>query len=90
MIVYEPLKDFIVIERAVAKGSKVVIPGSSEPASDDIFEVIKVGPGDDEHPQFLKPGELICLIGYINTFSFKGEKVILGRARDVMCIIKEE
>lgn len=89
MIEFEPIKDFVVLERASTKGSKIALPDAAEPVSDDIFEVIRVGPGDDEHPQFLKPGDKICLTGYINTFTYKGVKVILGRARDVMAIVKE-
>lgn len=90
MIVFEPVKDFLVLERASSRGSKIALPDASEACSDDIFEVVRVGPGSEEYPQFLTPGDKICLTGYINTFSYKGEKVILGRARDVMAIIKDE
>ena len=90
MIKFVPIKDFILIERAMTKGTALVMPDKAEPVSDDIFEVIAVGPGDETNPQFLKVGDKICLTGYINTFSYKGEKAILGRARDVMAIIKEE
>jgi co-chaperonin GroES (HSP10) len=89
MIVFEPLQDYIVIERDMARGSKIALPDASEPASDDIFAVIRVGPGTEDNPQFLKPGDKVCLTGYINTFSFKGEKAILGRARDVIALVKE-
>ena len=89
MIEFEPIKDFIVIERASTKGSRIALPDASEPASDDIFEVIRVGPGDDEHPMFLKPGDKVALTGYINTFTYKGVKAVLGRARDVMAVIHE-
>jgi co-chaperonin GroES (HSP10) len=90
MIEFVPIKDFILLERAMTKGSKIMMPDKAEPVSDDIFEVIAVGPGDSEHNQFLKVGDVICLTGYINTFSYKGVKAILGRARDVMAIIKDE
>jgi len=89
MIEFEPIKDFLVLERASTKGSRIAIPDAAEASSDDIFVVIRVGPGDSEHNQFLKAGDLICLTGYITTFSYKGEKVILGRARDVMAVIHE-
>lgn len=89
MIVFEPVKDFMVLERAFARGSKITLPDQAEPVSDDIFEVVRVGPGYEDYPMFVKPGDLICLTGYINTFSYKGEKVTLGRARDVMAIIKD-
>ena len=90
MIKFEPVKDFIVIERLIGKGSKVVLPDSSEPVSDDIFEVLEVGPGDQDHEQFLKVGDIICLTGYINTFSYKGVKAILARARDVLAVVRED
>jgi co-chaperonin GroES (HSP10) len=90
MIKFEPIKDFMVLERASTKGSKIALPDASEPVSDDIFEVIRVGPGTEDYPMFLEPGDKICLTGYINTFSYKGERVVLGRARDVMALIKED
>lgn len=89
MIKFEPIKDFIRVERAIDKGSKLVMPDQVQATSDDVFRVLAVGPGDDEHPMFLKAGDLICIVGYINPFSYKGENVILARARDVMCLIKE-
>ena len=88
MVKFEPLKDFVVVERAITSKA-LVMPDSSEPTCDEIFRVISVGPGDEEHPQFLKVGDLICLVGYINTLTYKGTKVILARARDVMSIVKE-
>jgi co-chaperonin GroES (HSP10) len=90
VIKFVPIKDFILLERAMTKGSALVMPDKSEPVSDDIFEVLAVGPGDEEHPMFLNVGDKICLTGYINTFSYKGEKAILGRARDVMAVIHED
>jgi len=90
MIKFEPIKDFLVLERASTKGSKIALPDASEASSDDIFIVVRCGPGTDDYPMFLTPGDKICLTGYINTFSYKGEKVVLGRARDVMAIIKED
>jgi co-chaperonin GroES (HSP10) len=89
MITFNPTRDYIVIERAVqAKG--IVIPDKAEPVSDDVFYVVKVGPGTKDEPQLCKKGDLICLVGYINTFSYKGEKVILARSRDVICKINED
>jgi co-chaperonin GroES (HSP10) len=86
---FQPQKDYIIIERAVqAKG--IVLPDKAEPVSDDVFYVVKVGPGTKEDPQTVKAGDLVCIVGYINTFSYKGEKVILARARDIVCTIKED
>ena len=90
MIEFEPIKDFLLMERAATKGSRIALPDASEPVSDDIFVVIKVGPGDEDHPQFLEPGDKVCLTGYINTFSYKGVKAVLGRARDVMAVVHED
>ena len=90
MIRFEPVKDFIVIERVSSKNSRVLLPENSEPASDDIFEVILAGPGDQDHEQFLKVGDIVCLTGYITSFSYKNKKVVLARARDVMAIVKED
>lgn len=89
MIKFEPIKDFLVLERASTKGSVIALPDASEPASDDIFEVMRVGPGIEDYPMFLKVGDKVCLTGYITTFTYKGVKAILGRARDVMAIITE-
>ena len=89
MIVFEPIKDFLVLERAMAKGSKIALPDQSEPSSDDIFIIVRCGPGTEDYPMLLKPGDVVCLTGYINTFTYKGEKVILGRARDIMAVITE-
>ena len=90
MIEFIPVKDFLVLERALAKDSRIALPEASEAVSDDIFEVVRVGPGSEDYPQFLKVGDKICLTGYISTFSYKGVKVILGRARDVMAVITED
>jgi co-chaperonin GroES (HSP10) len=89
MVKFQPCSDYIIIERAVqAKG--IVLPDKAEPVSDDVFYVVSVGPGTKDDPQRCKPKDLICLVGYINTFSYKGEKVILARSRDVVCKIEEE
>jgi len=89
MIRFKPVNDYILIEKA-AKPSKIRLPDTSEPVSDDIFEVMDVGPGTDDYPQTLKIGDLVCLTGYINTFSFEGTKAILGRARDVLAVVTRE
>ena len=89
MIEFEPIKDFIVLEKASTKGSRIALPDATETSSDDIFEVTRVGPGTDDYPMFLKVGDKVCLTGYINTFTYKGVKAVLGRARDIMAIIHE-
>jgi co-chaperonin GroES (HSP10) len=89
-IEFVPLSDYIVVERAMTKGSAIQMPDNAEPVSDDIFVVVKAGPGDDSNPQKVKVGDKVCLTGYINMFSYKGAKCILGRGRDVVAIVKEE
>jgi len=88
MITFKPLSDYIVIERVMAKTS-IALPENSEACSDDIFEVVAVGSGDDEHPITVNIGDKVCLTGYINTYAYKGVKVILGRSRDVIAIVQD-
>ena len=90
MIKFQPVKDYIILERSISRKSALVMPDKADPVSDDIFEITAVGPGDQDNPQVYKVGDTICLIGYINTFSYKGEKVILARARDVAALVLEE
>jgi chaperonin GroES len=89
-ISFKPVKDMIVIEKA-AESKGIIFPDSSkEPVSDDVFYVVAVGPGTLDDPMTVEVGDLICLVGYINTFRYKGEKVVLARAKDVVAIIKED
>ncbi len=86
---FVPVKDYILIEPAY-KPKSLVMPSSTEPVSDEVFRVTAVGPGDEDNKQFLKVGDLVCLQGYITKYKYDDEVAIVGRARDVMCIIKEE
>jgi co-chaperonin GroES (HSP10) len=86
MAKFEPQGDWIIIERA-SQSKALVIPDKAEPVSDDVFQV--VGVGYEAVNKSVKCGDLVCIVGYINTFSYKGEKVILAKASDIVCKIKE-
>lgn len=94
---YDLEKDYMLLEKAVPKSKAgLIIPGSDkmlpgqEATTDDIFRVLQVGPGDSECKIKVKKGDLVFIIGYLTTTSYKGEKIILGRARDIAMKIKEE
>jgi co-chaperonin GroES (HSP10) len=84
---HEPQKDYMIVERVeVPKG--IILPEGNEPTSDEIFRVLKVGPGDGDYKPSIKKGDLVAIVGYINTVTYKGEKLILARAKDVILKIK--
>jgi co-chaperonin GroES (HSP10) len=86
---YRPLKDYIVVERAIDKGT-VVLPEKSDPASDEVFRVLAVGPGREGSVMDVSEGDLVCIVGYINTFNYKGTKAILARAAEVIAVVEEK
>ena len=85
MIRFNPVKDNIVIER-VSQSKGIVIPDKVDPVSDDVFVVVSTGPDCLR----VKPNDMVCIVGYINTFSHKGMKTIIAKESDVVCIITEE
>lgn len=88
---FEPLKDFLLVERALIKDYKnLVLPEEQTVSDTEVFVVIKKGPGDPDYPTgFINVGDMIAVVGYLNAVSYKGEKVLFVRARDVMTKIKE-
>ena len=90
-----PQKDYMVVERIIApKSGSLVLPETSEPTSDELFKVLDVGPGDYDYElkSYLTPlvqkGDIVALVGYITVVSYKGEKVTLAKARDVIAKVE--
>lgn len=86
---FEPQKDYMIIERLdIPKG--LILPGNSEPTADTIFKVIQVGPGEDDVKPVIKKGDVISINGYLITVDYKGKKIVMARARDVILKIVED
>ena len=87
---YEPQKGWMIVEREMApkKSSGLVLPEISDPTSDEVFRVIKVNDFEIGHLK-LKKGDLVALMGYIQSISYKGEKIILARQKDVIVKLGE-
>jgi co-chaperonin GroES (HSP10) len=81
---FNPVKDNIVIEK-VSQSKSIMLP-QTEAVSDDVFTVTSVGPDCTR----IKSGDMVCIVGYINTFSHKGIKTIIAKESDVVCVITEE
>jgi hypothetical protein len=76
------------------KGS-LFLPDNVDKTKDDsaVFIIIDIGPGTPDHPMKGKVGDIVMLEGALSVFTVKlpnGEKVVVGKNRDVAFILEEE
>lgn len=81
-----PQRGWMIIERDVSPKSQIVLPGNTETTSDEIFRVLQVNDFEVDHLK-IKKGDVVALAGYIHQISYKGEKVILARQKDVVLVL---
>ena len=83
-----PQKGWMIVEREL-QPKNIIIPENAEPASDEIYRVVKLNDFVVDHIK-LKEGDLVALVGYIHKVSYKGKMYILAHQKDVILKIKEE
>jgi len=84
MIKFKPTRDYMLVERAITT-KNIIMPEKQEPNETEIFRVLDVGPGEKS----VKVGDLVCILGYITTYTYKGTKGIIARVKDVTAKIEE-
>jgi len=92
-----PVADYMILEMDKKPESKIVIPDTVDQSKDEstIFTVVAVGPGHMESGILIEPeveiGDRVFMMAFaVSKLEYKGKKVILGRARDVVLILNGE
>lgn len=100
----QPLEDWMILDIVGDKSrpTSLVMPDGFEPEKDEnaVFVIKAIGPGYNDNAGIfiscdtdmdLHKGDMVVITNYgMSKFKYKGEKVILARARDAVLKISEE